>query len=315
MVIHNTGLQNAAAPSGQGTAGTNTAVREAAGSTQQTGRTDADEQRIQQQTGTERTDRRQELREAEESREDAEARRLEALARREEERENVIARSEDGDTLQVEPENADIVDESVGGVTARQQTPPPLPPEVEEIEAPEVEPPEIPPVEVAPPPPPPVTVEVETESAEVTATATNAAEENATTAEQTAAAAEEDDAAVEQTSTNFAGISDDRLEQMYLQGEISRYDYETEIESREAEREQRTEDREAFSERMKELEGAGRRADNDAEAIRDATSDRANDTLTAEQRLDIIENLQRDNTEKARREEESSSVWQSQFLA
>ena len=315
MVVHNSGLQNTSVSAGQ----TRANVREAVGNTRQTGRTDTEEQRIQQQTGIGRTDQKQEVRETGETREEAEARRLEALARREEERENVIARSEDGDTLQVEPENADMIDEGIGEVTARQQmTPPPLPPEVEEIEAPEVEPPEIPPVEIAPPPPPPVTVEVETQTAEVTAEATEAEEDatGAATAEQTAEAAEEeDDAAVQQTSTNFAGISDDRLEQMYLRGEISRYDYETEIESREAEREQLAEDRDAFSERMNELEGVGRKTENGAEAIRDATSERANDTLTAEQRLDIIENLQRDNVEKVRREEESSSVWQSQFLA
>ena len=312
MVIHNTGVQNTNTPASSGQATAN--VREAAARTQQTGRTDTDEQRIREQLGTDRTDRTQESREAADSREEAEARRLEALARREEERENVIARSEDGDTLQVEPEDADITDEDIGEVTARSQNPPQIPPEVEENEAPEVEPPEIPPVEVAPPPPPPVTIEVETEAEATAAVAEDGTE---TTAEQTAEAAGEDDTeqAVQQTSSNFAGISDDRLEQMYLRGEISRYDYETEIESREAEREQRAEDSGAFSDQMNTIERVGRKVDNDAEAVRDATSERANDTLTAEQRLDIIENLQQDNTEKARREEESSRVWQSQFLA
>lgn len=196
-------------------------------------------------------------------------------------------------------------------MTARSQVLPPLPPEVEEIEAPEVEPPEIPPVETAPPPPPPVTIEVETEAAGATASA-----EEGTTAEQLAEeSGEEDDETVQQTSSNFAGISDDRLEQMYLQGEISRYDYETEIESREAEREQRAEDSGAFSDRMNRLDAVGRQTDNNAEAIRDATSGQASDTLTAEQRLDMIEDLQQDNTQRARREEEASSVWQSQFLA
>ena len=312
MVIHNTGVQNTNTPASSGQTTAN--VREATARTQQTGRADTDEQRIREQLGTDRADETQESRKTADTREEAEARRLEVLARREEERENVIARSEDGDTLQVEPEDADITDEDIGEVTARSQNPPQIPPEVEEIEAPEVEPPEIPPVEVAPPPPPPVTIEVETEAE---ATAAVAEDETETTAEQTAEAADEDDTeqAVQQTSSNFAGISDDRLEQMYLRGEISRYDYETEIESREAEREQRAEDSGAFSDQMNTIERVGRKVDNDAEAVRDATSERANDTLTAEQRLDIIENLQQDNTEKARREEESSRVWQSQFLA
>ena len=125
MVIHNTGVQNTNTPASSGQTTAN--VREATARTQQTGRADTDEQRIREQLGTDRADETQESRKTADTREEAEARRLEALARREEERENVIARSEDGDTLQVEPEDADITDEDIGEVTARSQNPPQIP--------------------------------------------------------------------------------------------------------------------------------------------------------------------------------------------
>ena len=102
----------------------------------------------------------QEARDTREARREAEERRLEAIARREEELENVVAVSEDGDTLQVEGENADIRNEDIGGVTvlssAQTQM---IPPGPEEIEAAEV----MNTAAVTPPPEPPVveTVEVE----------------------------------------------------------------------------------------------------------------------------------------------------------
>ena len=65
---------------------------------------------------------------------------------------------------------------------------------------------------------------------------------------------------------------------------------------------------------MNAFDRAQQRVENDAEAIRRATSEEANDKLKAEVRLDIIEGLLRNNTEQ-RREEEQASVWQSQFLA
>ena len=102
---------------------------------------------------------------------------------------------------------------------------------------------------------------------------------------------------------------------MYLRGEISRQDYESEIEAREEEREQQEQEQGQFSNRMGTIERVGRQAEQNGAAIREAVSDEANDTLTAEQRLDIIEDLQQDNTQEANREEESRNVWQSQFLA
>lgn len=287
-------------------------------------------------------------RDSREARREAEERRLEALARREEERENVIAVSEDGDTLQVEGENADISNEDIGGVTvlspAASQA---LPPETEEIEAAEVMT-----TASAPLPEPPVSeVVIEAETQDVIAEAVEAEEEledsaaeqtleedlaaaegtaaeqtleaqfasvEGTTAEQTAAndiLAQGEGTAAGQPSPDFTGISDARLEQMYLRGEISRNDYETEIEARKERREQQNQEDEQINNRMNTIERVGRRAEQNFTAIEEAVSDEANDTLTAEQRLDIIQDLQQDNTKEAQREEESRNVWQSQFLA
>ncbi|MBQ9633083.1 MAG: hypothetical protein IJV04_09280, partial [Lachnospiraceae bacterium] len=105
-----------------------------------------------------------------------------------------------------------------------------------------------------------------------------------------------------------------RLVQMYLRGEISRYDYETEIDAREAEREQeRMESNTAISQDMNNIDRIGRETASGAAAIREATSENANDNLTAEQRLDALDAL-RNNTREARREEDEKIVWQAQFL-
>ena len=315
---------------------------------------------------------------------DDEERRLEALARRESQRENVIARSEDGDTLQVERQLADIKDEDIGEVVMRQgqmisqQIPPETQGEAEDEEdfavaeaggaltgqaaaeearegtgtqtaaagdrqaqeageaasandtsaqvneaqaemtsetaaeqAGELRTQTLEQLSQA---------QVESTEAETTAAADEAAQQEGAAAgtptRETEAAtasrtAEQDFQA--QTSSNYIGISDDRLEQMYREGEISRQDYEKEIEARKASREKMNEEEERFSKEMNGFERLERQTQQNSDAIRQATSNNASDTLTAKERLDIIEDLQDAKAKDDNRKEEAREVWQSQF--
>ncbi len=363
MIIHNSNLVN------NGQAAPAPAPREitieVTRPESQTQTAQEEEVRGEEQTrGTEGTERSQ----------DDEARRREALARREAQRENVIARSEDGDTLQVERQNADIEDEDIGEVVMRQG-------QMDALQAGSSEMPESSSeeedfeisgtdrifMEQNPPGQAPVreeaalqamaTVNEPTEQMQVSEedstedtsleeedvvgqildesveraaeleAQTAAAELRSEDAEELEEERERTRAAVEeavssrdaeqnfaaQTSSNYVGISDDRLEQMYLQGEISRQDYEAEIEAREAAREQTNEENTEFSREMNDLEGIERQTEQNGDAIRSATSDNANNTLTAEQRLDIIEDLQDARATDDNRKEEARKVWQSQF--
>lgn len=315
---------------------------------------------------------------------DDEERRLEALARRESQRENVIARSEDGDTLQVERQLADIKDEDIGEVVMRQgqmmsqqvssepqgeaedeedfavtesdralngqaateevregtdaqtaaagdrqaqeadeaasandtsaqvnEAQAEMTSEAAAEQAGELRTQTLEQLSQA---------QVESTEAETVAAADEAAQQEAaavgTPAREIEAAtasrtAEQDFQA--QTSSNYIGISDDRLEQMYREGEISRQDYEKEIEARKASREEMNEEEERFSKEMNGFERIERQTQQNSDAIRQATSDNASDTLTAKERLDIIEDLQDAKAKDDNRKEEAREVWQSQF--
>ena len=358
MVVHDSGLRDAAfsaqtrAAGAQGISGDG--VRQIPG------------QQSPQRADTDQISRLREEDQKEAERKEAEDRRLEAIKRREEAVENVVARSEDGDTLQVDRKDADINNEEIGEVVARGGRGQVQYPPEEDIEAPEVR------GQAASP----VPAEEDTAAPDVNAQAVNQAaylregapgsvsssEEEASEEETQEAAesdtqlsdrnvaeqtvlreearkeaeerAEERQEAIEeeqarreeaseevraeqqaaQTSSNFVGISDSRLEQMYLDGEISRNDYQKEVDAREAEREQLLDEENQFSGEMSGLNRLEQRVDNQAREIDLATSDEANDNLTAQQRLDILQNLQENNVEETKREEEARVIWQAQFL-
>lgn len=105
--------------------------------------------------------------------------------------------------------------------------------------------------------------------------------------------AEEEDAEEEylEKLSSYQGISDMKLEQMYLQGEISKIDYDQEMESRKEEREAESEENETFENQMT---GAAVMMDNgqrDLNQIQTVFSDEANDNISAEDRMEIIETL------------------------
>lgn len=258
------------------------------------------------------------------SKEDSEQRRLDALAQRENELEDVIARSEDGDTLQVKSKDADIEDEDIGEVNGAVSEENELHPEQEEILAPEIEQAnaqetdeqepandvrQIPPEPVEPPEPPEgaeAQLEAEITKPDIETTAERLAEEDATRFDNANA------------PTTYAGISDMSLEQMYRDGIISRYDYDMEMQARKDARLQMATDQRKISEEMNAYDREERRAEQTAEAIRTATSDRtANQDfeVSAADRLDAIENLNKGNEvakQNQRREEDNNREWQFQ---
>ncbi len=115
--------------------------------------------------------------------------------------------------------------------------------------------------------------------------------EEAMEAGQERAEQEEAEEKYEQKLESYEGISDMKLEQMYLQGEISKTDYDQEMESRKEEREAEAEEDSAFSDQMTGaavLQESGRR---DLNQIETAFSEEANNNISAEDRMEIIETL------------------------
>ena len=91
---------------------------------------------------------------------------------------------------------------------------------------------------------------------------------------------------------SYQGISDMMLEQMYLKGEISKIDYDKEMESREEIREAEGIDNAQFSNEMTGaavLQESGQR---DLQEIETAFSPEANNNLSGEQRMEILETLE-----------------------
>ncbi len=279
----------------------------------------------------------------------------EARRRREEQREDVVAVSEDGDTVQVSEEgNEELLESRDGSFALRRNSEEQTEVErnaaygtqasnMQEIDAPEIEPerPESP-----PPPPPPesspepsteemqerLTEELRAQTAEKTEQPRQPEAEEVQVEQEAAARTTENDnvqEAVEaaekretertaETITTYAGISKQRLEQMYRDGQISQRDYNRVIEAREARMEELRSDMEDVNEDTAGYETLERNTENTANAIRSATGDEANETLTAEQRLDMIEaaqNNNKDNLQEARREEEQGRLWDYQLLA
>ena len=103
---------------------------------------------------------------------------------------------------------------------------------------------------------------------------------------------EEEEEEYNQKLASYTGISDQKLEQMYLQGEISRMDYDKEMEAREERREAENNENDQFSNEMTGmavLEESGKR---DLNQIETAFSPEANDNIEAADRMEIIESME-----------------------
>lgn len=222
---------------------------------------------------------------------------LEVAAEREQagnEDREIVSVSEDGDTVAVAREAIET-EEKEGTVTERDDedaraSASAIEAERErvavEIEAPEIEPIELP---------------------EATKEANEAAIEEAKEATDTETAS--------QQIISFAGYTDSQIEQMYLDGEISQADYNQEIESREQRLENIEVSNDELSRNMNSIDSAGRNAEQMGNAIETAYSDKASATLTADQRMEAIENLAQRNEETARRTEDTKNLWDYQLRA
>ncbi|MCR5272995.1 MAG: hypothetical protein K6E13_08430 [Lachnospiraceae bacterium] len=94
--------------------------------------------------------------------------------------------------------------------------------------------------------------------------------------------------------TSFAGISDSRLRQMYLEGVISQNDYNRELESRETKSEASAEESQALNETMATSISVGNQADRSAKVISVIEGGQASETISINARLDAmraIENI------------------------
>ena len=103
-----------------------------------------------------------------------------------------------------------------------------------------------------------------------------------------------------QSVVSYNTYSDQQLEQMYLKGEISRIDYQNEMESREAEDEAEAEESEEFGREMSGINAIGRKMENDINAISTAYNSDNASGITAQQRLAAMEGL--DNAQQASEE-------------
>lgn len=140
-------------------------------------------------------------------------------------------------------------------------------------------------------------------------------EEAAKETAQAQADEEADEKEYEQKITSFAGYTNDQIEQMYLDGKISQYDYNKEIENREKRVENIEVSNEELSKNMNALDQIGRDVENNGNAIAAATSDQASQVLTAQQRLDAIDTLTDRETAEKRNSEDTRVQWDYQLNA
>ena len=212
-------------------------------------------------------------------REQADSVRESAIERREASLSNVVSRSEDGDTVQVSDDGATELEESVSGavvsMTAGETEAARAAEdiEIEPIEAPEIEPIEAP---------------------EITPVTTG------------------DDSAAERDITSFVGYTDQQVEQMYLEGEISQNDYNNEIARREEIEESGRADREKLSRDMGRLEQADSRNERADFALETATES-GNDRVGLSERLQAVDDLFEDRDRAVRRQQEAGRLWDYQL--
>ena len=100
-----------------------------------------------------------------------------------------------------------------------------------------------------------------------------------------------------QKLASYQGISDMKLEQMYLQGEISKIDYDQEMESRKEAREAESEENAAFENQMTGAAVLQENGRQDLNQIQTVFSEEANDNMSAADRMEILETLDAQTTQ------------------
>ncbi len=241
-----------------------------------------------------------------------------AEQRREANLENVVSRSEDGDTVQVSDDGEkELTDSRSGSVVELERMAAEEPrdertaeedielqtvstPEIEPIKAPEIEPIEVPEIE-------PIEVELPETEAAAAATATTAPETEEQPVRET-----ESDTNVRENITSFAGYSDQQVEQMYLEGEISQNTYNREIERREDVRAAESADSTRLNETMGGLEAESKRVERADFAIETAIES-GNEKISVDERLKAIDSTITERQDTARRQEEAGRLWDYQL--
>lgn len=99
----------------------------------------------------------------------------------------------------------------------------------------------------------------------------------------------------ERKVTSYAGITNQQLEQMYLEGTISKYDYDSEISSREDQKEAAQQNNEQVNENAVELMGIANQSRQNFDAIENAYDNReetADEARRATERLEAMTTVQ-----------------------
>lgn len=201
--------------------------------------------------------------------------------RREETLENVVSVSDDGDTVQVSDEGAqELTDSETGAVISQRQPEDNVLRDEEDIEIEPIEAPEIEPIEAP----------------EITPVTTDDKEDQ------------------KREITSFVGYTDQQVEQMYLEGEISQNDYNNEIARREELEASGREDREQFNNTMGRLEEADSRTEMADFAIETAV-EKGNEKIGLNERMKAVDSLFEDRQNVARRQEEAGRLWDYQLQA
>ena len=200
--------------------------------------------------------------------------------RTEENLDNVVSVSEDGDTVQVSEDGATELEESASGaVVSRTDSEDKAvireeeDIEIEPVEAPEIEPIEAPEIE-------PVNNATDTDKRQI---------------------------------NSFVGYTDQQVEQMYLEGEISQNDYNTEIARREEVEEARKAEGDKFSSDMTRLGEIDSRSERADIAI-DMAVKSGNENIGIKERLDAVDSTFNEK-DTARRQEEAGRLWDIQLRA
>lgn len=113
---------------------------------------------------------------------------------------------------------------------------------------------------------------------------------------------------IDETIDSYKGVSDERMEQMLAEGEISQYDYNIEMEAREAERKEAAQE-EAENQRMaatERLELA--HVEEERMMVKNISLDDGNDRFPPEVRAEALENLQDPRAAEQRRAEEDAKM-------
>ena len=95
----------------------------------------------------------------------------------------------------------------------------------------------------------------------------------------------------EKNVTSFNGYTDAQLKQMYLKGDISRQDYDKEIEDRESKKEARGEEEEKFMKEGAQNVGKQKENERDADTIKNIGSEDSSDAPDAMMRAQIMQAL------------------------